>query len=587
MSTRKVPQVIPFETFNPSKGKWINWLKRLEMTFDLFHVTDEENRKKMLLCHMGMEAFEVLVEAVAPATPEKMSYAELVSCLTRNYRQKSPEDLQYCWRFWQRHQLPTENVQNFMEALRELIKYCDFECESCESGCRILRNQFVCGLRDGNIRESLFQETNLTAEKALQLAKKMEMDVKKKSLEISPPAKLPTIKEVSEKITRNCYQCTHTNVKNPANWHLVFLKGLTVTHWGQMMKALKDHGTTGLNLVGIQQMNKENWLSFSAHLKILDRLEVIIIGQCMPYIIHSVVMNCVKTVKVFIVETLQNGVLDWKGVTRLSCLKELKIISEFNQINHEIQDLKPLAVLKNLEHLVLTGFTNLGKVNAESLGGLTRLISLELGDCCDLPESFYFNTLTKLKFLKRLRIFHVEKNTTAVLIALQNLPALKELELVNFTMEAWFSKAIALLKSLENLLLVPVYPYNDPVEINDILTGVTGLADTLKVFTLVILDEVVKFTDKLARRNSGMSLNVQGYIRGRSIALLKPNWIFEDEDKTIVVPAAILPLKEIEKIFKFFLPKTSVKLVNMPFKDTWKIPVSSTYKSKIKSEIYK
>ncbi|GAB0091060.1 hypothetical protein DMENIID0001_058570 [Sergentomyia squamirostris] len=463
----------------------------------------------------------------------------------------------HCWRFGQRHQLPTEDVQNFMEALEKLFASCKFQCdENCKSRC-ILRNQFVSGLREANIRKALHEEPHLTDRKALQLAKEME-----KEFTEGPPH--PAIKDLDKFIKKKCYQCKNPQEKNPANWHQITIKGYA-SDWAQMMKALKDHGVTGLNLIGIQYMNRKKWLSFSSQVKILDRLEVIIIKYCQLDVIHSVMMNCVNTVKFFNVNGIQGGmgkVFELEGLMRLSCLEELRISTVPNKRLH-IKDLAPLTGLKNLKHLILIGLENLSKCHVEVLGELTLLVSLELGDCCDLPDDFYCSTLIELKSLKRLCLIASEavENMAVVLNALQKLPALKELELMNFRI----TKDIARLKNLEKLLLIPISLQSHLSDINDILMGVTELADTLKIFTLVILDDVIKFTDKLAATSSdSRTLDKSGYIKKQSVSLTMLHWMLDEdaEQESVNTPIIFIrPLTEIEKIFKSRLPKTSVKII--------------------------
>ena len=94
------------------------------------------------------------------------------------------------------------------------------------------------------------------------------------------------------------------------------------------------------------------------------------------------------------------------------------------------------------------------------LGSLKNLESLELGECCDFPEEFGPETLSRLKKLERLRLEKGQgKNcpTFSILEGISTLPKLTHLELVNFDVKPGFDKALAQCKNIRRLLIIPTY----------------------------------------------------------------------------------------------------------------------------------
>ena len=72
--------------------------------------------------------------------------------------------------FHRRNQAPEENVANFLAQLRKLAKYCEFGDHLNEA----LRDRFVCGLKSEVTQKRLLSETNLTLNRAVEIAQGIE-----------------------------------------------------------------------------------------------------------------------------------------------------------------------------------------------------------------------------------------------------------------------------------------------------------------------------------------------------------------------------------------------------------------------------
>ncbi|GAB0086081.1 hypothetical protein DMENIID0001_000700 [Sergentomyia squamirostris] len=588
-------EIVPFETFDRVKGKWTNWVKRLEVTFDLFKVVDEENRRKMLLYHMGMEAFEVLSDAVAPAEPAKLEYAEIVRHLTQHYDPEgapAPTEAQHSWRFWQRRQLPAENVETFMEALKELATPCDFSCEHCDTKKRIIRNQFICGLRDPRIRQALLQEQQLTMERSLEVAMKMEElggEITETFHEVSPwdmgssssgaTLKRKKIDEpttvdeyLSGLVLKNCDSCRNPKMKNSGNWHLVRLRSYHVSDWVSVINALKVHGCTGLDVSKNQEFNWKKWSDFSKNIGKLENLEALTLPSTPNNIVQSIFTNCtgLRCLKADV-----QGLLDFEGIQNLTQLHELKLkTTKWDMLT---MDLTPLGQMQSLKVLSIVGVKGLARAHPEALVGLTNLNTLEMGDVSDLPESFFFTKLPKLLQLVRLRLVGAaeQANTTAIVNAVAlKMPWLRQLDLVNFELKHGFQEAIAKCTRLQTLLLTPIYATDAAITVATVLHGVSSLHRTLNIFTWVITTELILAADHLASRSRDLipSVITEEYLPERSIPIMEPTF-----DPYLQRPRDTIHLRSIndfDRLLNFSMPRTYVRIVQSDFDDAWKVNVS-------------
>ena len=94
------------------------------------------------------------------------------------------------------------------------------------------------------------------------------------------------------------------------------------------------------------------------------------------------------------------------------------------------------------------------------LGTLRNLESLELGECCDFPEDFGPDALSRLKKLERLRLEKGQGQhcpTFSILEGIATLPKLNHLELINFDVKPGFDKALGQCKNIHRLLIIPTY----------------------------------------------------------------------------------------------------------------------------------
>ncbi|KAK9674931.1 hypothetical protein QE152_g40760 [Popillia japonica] len=166
--------VFTIEMFDKHKTKWIDgWIERLEGAFTIFKITQPQEKKHLLLHYIGQEAHDILSDKVAPKKAQEKSYEEVVEILGSFFESK-PLEIVENYKFHLRKQAEGESVEEFMVVLRKLAINCNFG-EYLDTA---LRNQFIFGLKNKTILNRLLEKHNIKVEKALQIAKAMEMSLK-------------------------------------------------------------------------------------------------------------------------------------------------------------------------------------------------------------------------------------------------------------------------------------------------------------------------------------------------------------------------------------------------------------------------
>ena len=111
----------------------------------------------MRLSAIDKSTFHVLRNLLAPAKQSEQSFDDIVKALLDHFEPK-PLVITERFHFNKRQQEPTESIADFMAELRRLSVHCDFEPFLDD----VLRDRFVCGLRDEGAQKKLLVETKLT-----------------------------------------------------------------------------------------------------------------------------------------------------------------------------------------------------------------------------------------------------------------------------------------------------------------------------------------------------------------------------------------------------------------------------------------
>lgn len=217
---------------------WSSWSERPSY-FVAYSITDPVKKGALLLTLCGAETFKTVRALVAPRTPGGVSFEELVSIL-RTHFDPQPSELYSRYKFQRRDQQQGESISSYVAALKKLAADCNFGIVKTATTTAVsttdssgqaamttpvhatklprdfmLRDRFVCGVKDEFLQQCLFAERDLTFEKASELetrfesASKQQQSIKHKTDDI--PLIHKTSKEKAENSgrssTRPCVRC--------------------------------------------------------------------------------------------------------------------------------------------------------------------------------------------------------------------------------------------------------------------------------------------------------------------------------------------------------------------------------------------
>lgn len=157
-----------FDTYDPNKEAWENYLERLELWFRANKI-DTKEHSIHLLTLIGKDTYGVLKNLTAPAKPSDKTYAEITATLQEHF---SPATLTLAerFKFGMRNQKEDESVSDFATALRALSAKCEFDTFLDDALCLRL----VCGLRERALQMKLIMLKEATFKDVLETAIKYE-----------------------------------------------------------------------------------------------------------------------------------------------------------------------------------------------------------------------------------------------------------------------------------------------------------------------------------------------------------------------------------------------------------------------------
>jgi hypothetical protein len=161
---------------------WECYAERFEQFFKANSITDDAVKAAVMLTSVGSKKYQELRDSVAPQKLGDLTFEQLNAAMAKRY---SPE----CTVVLQRFRFHTctqkdESITEFIAKLRRLSTKCEFKTFLDEA----LRDQFVCGVKDGNIQKKLLGVSELTFDIAQKTALAMEA-ANKDCLELQNPSK--------------------------------------------------------------------------------------------------------------------------------------------------------------------------------------------------------------------------------------------------------------------------------------------------------------------------------------------------------------------------------------------------------------
>ena len=116
----------------------------------------------------GAAIYDLLCNLVAPAKPLDENYCELIAVMNKHQNLK-PSVIKERYKFNKRHRQPGDSIPFCVTELKRLSELCDFGL----SLVNMMRDRFICGLRNTKIQQQLLAEIKLNFE-ALTISCAME-----------------------------------------------------------------------------------------------------------------------------------------------------------------------------------------------------------------------------------------------------------------------------------------------------------------------------------------------------------------------------------------------------------------------------
>ncbi|XP_063545414.1 uncharacterized protein K02A2.6-like [Cydia strobilella] len=156
------------EQFDLASKKWLAYIRRVKQFITLNEIKDNL-QVATLVTLVGEATYSLMCDLCAPADPETKTFTDLVKIVGDHLEPKRSEIAERHV-FRQRRQKAGEPVGEYLQALKHLASTCNFSSGLEEN----LRDQFVSGLSDDDMRSRLFAEAKLTYKRAVELALALE-----------------------------------------------------------------------------------------------------------------------------------------------------------------------------------------------------------------------------------------------------------------------------------------------------------------------------------------------------------------------------------------------------------------------------
>ena len=185
MATRPIIEPLPV---NSDRSTITNWIKRLTAGIEvaLFNCDEklpkepaekaemmEKLKKNYLIASIGGPGLTELTSLTAPEEPEDKSFDDLIKMITEHYA-PTPNKITEEYKFGKICQDSSETLTSFFTRIKTGAHTCGFG----DKYDQMIRNRFICGLRDAKIRDELLDaEDNSTANQIYEKARKKEMNL--------------------------------------------------------------------------------------------------------------------------------------------------------------------------------------------------------------------------------------------------------------------------------------------------------------------------------------------------------------------------------------------------------------------------
>ena len=199
--------------FSELTETWKSYTERVKQYFMANEISDDR-KVPALLALMGGKTYSLLRNLTSPDNPASIGFDAIVKLLDDHLSPK-PLVIAERFRFHKRDQKDGESIPVYVAELRKLSEHCDFKANLNDA----LRDRLVCGIKHGNIQKKILSESDLTLQKAIDIATAMETAAKD-AVELQQQHRPDSVHQLSKKPTSNtklkernkaCFRCDRFN----------------------------------------------------------------------------------------------------------------------------------------------------------------------------------------------------------------------------------------------------------------------------------------------------------------------------------------------------------------------------------------
>ncbi|CAB3256144.1 unnamed protein product [Arctia plantaginis] len=156
------------EPYSFESSNWDAYVRRMKQFIALNSISDSL-QVATLVTVVGAECYELMCDLCSPSTPESKTFTELVK-LVKDHVEPERSEIAERHIFRQRTQRQGESVRDYLQSLKHLAKSCNFGDKLEEN----LRDQYVSGLYNEDMRSRIFAEKNVDYKRAVELSQALE-----------------------------------------------------------------------------------------------------------------------------------------------------------------------------------------------------------------------------------------------------------------------------------------------------------------------------------------------------------------------------------------------------------------------------
>lgn len=159
--------------FEPDSEDWLQYVERLGYYFEANEISDAAKQKAIFLSVCGSKSYSLLRDLIQPRKPTDLTFVQLTTVLTNHFKPK-PSVIVQRFKFHSKVRKEGQTVSVFVAELRRLTEFCAFGASLDD----MIRDRLVCGINDDRIQRRLLSESDLTLQRAVELATAMETAAK-------------------------------------------------------------------------------------------------------------------------------------------------------------------------------------------------------------------------------------------------------------------------------------------------------------------------------------------------------------------------------------------------------------------------